>query len=54
MLQKQTLTMHFYLSTHTSEKLVFALSWTQTHVSLITSRVRVLLKEKKQFFGWVC
>ena len=26
MLQKQTLTVHFYLSTHPSEKLVFALS----------------------------
>ena len=28
----------FYLSTHPSEKLVFALSGTRTHVSLITSR----------------
>ena len=38
MLQKQTLTVHFYLSTHPSETLVFALSGTRTHVSLITSR----------------
>ena len=36
-LQKQTLTVHFYLSTHASEKLVFALSGTPTQVSLITS-----------------
>ena len=28
----------FYLSTHPSEKLVFTLSGTRTHVSLITSR----------------
>ena len=33
MLQKQTLTVNFYLSTHPSEKLVFALSGTLTHVS---------------------
>ena len=41
LLQKQTLTVHFYLSTHPSEKLVFALNGirrTRTHVSLITSR----------------
>ena len=35
----ETNTYHaFYLSTHPSEKLVFALSGTRTHVSLITSR----------------
>ena len=34
MSQKETLTVHFYLSTHPSEKLVFALSGTQTHASL--------------------
>ena len=37
-LQNQTLTVHFYFSTPSSEKLVFALSRTRTHVSLITSR----------------
>ena len=37
-LQKQTrtLTVHFNLSTHPSEKLVFAQNGTLTHVSLIT------------------
>ena len=38
LLQKQTLAGHFYLSTHPSEKLVFALSGTRTYVSLITSQ----------------
>ena len=36
MLQKRILTVHFYFSTHPSEKLVFALRGTRTHVSLIT------------------